>query len=171
MIAALRALGTGIESDGSTLHITPHPVAGGAAVDCGLAGTVMRFLPPIAALADAPVIFDGDPAARQRPMGPVVAALQQLGVRVRAGGPEQPASETPGPVEYLPLTVHGSPDLAGGRVEVDASGSSQFISALLLVAPRLREGLTVQHTGTVRSEERRVGTERRQRCTDKRAPT
>jgi len=45
--------------------------------------------------------------------------------------------------------VHGRPDLAGGRVAVDASGSSQFISALLLVAPRLREGLTVQHTGTV----------------------
>ena len=149
MIAALRALGTGIESDGGTLHITPRPVVGGTAVDCGLAGTVMRFLPPIAALADAPVSFDGDPAARQRPMGPVVAALQQLGVRVRAGGPEQPVSETPGGLDHLPLTVHGSPDLAGGRVEVDASGSSQFISALLLVAPRLREGLTVQHTGSV----------------------
>lgn len=146
MIGALREFGSRIDTDGdeTTIHVTPRPLAGGGRVDCGLAGTVMRFLPPIAALADGPVHFDGDPAARQRPMGPVVAGLTQLGVRV-----EPAASGSAGAAQYLPLVVHGTPGLPGGSIQVDASGSSQFISALLLIAPRLSGGLTVQHTGAV----------------------
>lgn len=155
MIAALRALGTGIEvSDGgSTLHVTPGPITGGADVDCGLAGTVMRFVPPIAALADGPVTLDGDPAARRRPMGPVLRALADLGVRVTspAGGtaaedqpPTPGAADLPG---YLPVVVHGTGSVRGGELKVDASASSQFVSALLLAAPRFTDGLTLRHVG------------------------
>ena len=155
MIGALRAVGTTIEATdhGSTLHITPGPVTGGGTVDCGLAGTVMRFLPPIAALADGPVSLDGDPAARQRPMGPVLRALADLGVRVT--GPGERGATSSGPAgagdlpEYLPVVVHGSGTVRGGEVEVDSSASSQFVSALLLVAPRFTDGLTVHHVGEV----------------------
>ncbi|HLS14713.1 MAG TPA: 3-phosphoshikimate 1-carboxyvinyltransferase, partial [Beutenbergiaceae bacterium] len=84
MIGALRALGTQIRSsdDGTELEVTPGPLRGPAQIDCGLAGTVMRFIPPLAALADGPVQLDGDPAARSRPMAPVLAGLRALGVRV-----------------------------------------------------------------------------------------
>lgn len=144
MIGALRQLGTEIDTDGDLIRLVPHPLTAGGRVDCGLAGTVMRFLPPIAALAGGPVRFDGDPAARKRPMGPITTALRQLGVQVEsATGPDSSAGD------YLPLTVHGPGPLAGGQVDVDASGSSQFVSALLLVAPALRDGLTVRHTGAV----------------------
>lgn len=155
MIAALRALGTQIESTdhGRTLHITPAPLTGGARVDAGLAGTVMRFVPPIAALADGPVTLDGDPAARKRPMGPVLRALAGLGVRVTAAGDQ---SGTSGPAagegavpEYLPVVVHGTGQVRGGEIDVDASASSQFVSALLLAAPRFTEGLTLRHVGEV----------------------
>ncbi|KQB84126.1 3-phosphoshikimate 1-carboxyvinyltransferase [Corynebacterium oculi] len=135
MCAALRAMGTGIavaESDPTTINVTPAPLSG-AEVDCGLAGTVMRFLPPVAALASQPVAFDGDPRARQRPMLPLLDALVALGVSVTG--------------RALPSRVegHGTPE--GGTVEVDASGSSQFVSGLLLSAPRFRRGITVRHRG------------------------
>lgn len=140
MAQALRDLGTGIEDDpaapGDWL-VTPGTSRGGATVDCGLAGTVMRFLPAVAALADGPVRFDGDAGARVRPMGPVLAALRDLGVAVREEG-------EPG---HLPFTVAGSGSVRGGTVEVDASGSSQFVSGLLLTAARFDEGLTLRHTG------------------------
>lgn len=140
MAQALRDLGTGIEDDpaapGDWL-VTPGTSRGGATVDCGLAGTVMRFLPAVAALADGPVRFDGDVGARVRPMGPVLAALRDLGVAVREEG-------EPG---HLPFTVAGSGSVRGGTVEVDASGSSQFVSGLLLTAARFDEGLTLRHTG------------------------
>ncbi|WP_022918200.1 3-phosphoshikimate 1-carboxyvinyltransferase [Ruania albidiflava] len=151
MIGALRSLGTQVEvSDhGHTLRITPGPVTGDAQVDCGLAGTVMRFIPPIAALADGPVTLDGDPAARQRPMGPVLRALVDLGVGVTAKdapGAGAGAADVP---EYLPVVVHGTGQVRGGEIEVDSSASSQFVSALLLAAPRFTEGLTVRHVGEV----------------------
>ncbi len=148
MIGALRALGTRIETSdrGTTLHITPGRLAGGAEVDCGLAGTVMRFVPAIAALADGPVTLDGDPGARQRPMGPVLRALADLGVRVTAAGAAAATVDVP---EHLPVVVHGTGQVRGGEIEVDSSASSQFVSALLLAAPRFTEGLTVRHVGEV----------------------
>ncbi|GAA1990471.1 3-phosphoshikimate 1-carboxyvinyltransferase [Isoptericola halotolerans] len=142
MIGALRALGTTVtEGEApSTLHVTPGRLTGDTDVDCGLAGTVMRFLPPVAALADGEVRFDGDPEARVRPMLPVLAGLHALGVQVSGDGPDLPT--------HLPFTVHGRGRVAGGAVDLDASGSSQFVSALLLAAPRFERPLTLRHIGT-----------------------
>lgn len=137
MADALRALGARVDEDGADWVVTPGPVRGDVDVACGLAGTVMRFLPAVAALADGPVRFDGDPQARLRPMGPVLDALRALGVRVDEDG-------EPG---RLPFTVHGRGSVAGGHVDVDASASSQFVSGLLLAASRFEHGLTVRHTG------------------------
>ncbi|MEE6178860.1 3-phosphoshikimate 1-carboxyvinyltransferase [Mycobacterium sp. 050134] len=134
MIAALRALGLRVDGTGPELtvggRIEPGP---GARVDCGLAGTVLRFVPPLAALADAVVEFDGDEQARARPIAPLLDALRGLGVRIDGDG--------------LPFRVHGGGSVAGGTVAIDASASSQFVSGLLLCAPSFTEGLTVQHTG------------------------
>jgi 3-phosphoshikimate 1-carboxyvinyltransferase len=149
MIAALRALGAGVEAGEapSTLSVTPGRLTGDTDVFTGLAGTVMRFLPPVAALADGPVRFDGDPQARVRPMLPVLAALHALGVDVRAGGGSAPADGPEAFPAHLPFTVLGTGALRGGSVDVDASGSSQFVSGLLLAAARYDEGLTVRHIG------------------------
>lgn len=139
MIAALAALGAHVElaEDGTVrcgLPGRPFPdVSGPAVIDCGLAGTVMRFVPPAAALASAEVHFDGDPQARQRPMGTVLGALSALGVRITG--------------DTLPFTVHGTGRVAGGEVTVDASASSQFVSGLLLSGARYETGLTVRHHG------------------------
>ncbi|TDE96058.1 3-phosphoshikimate 1-carboxyvinyltransferase [Occultella glacieicola] len=149
MIGALRALGVGIEASdgGTTLVVVPGPLRGPAEVDCGLAGTVMRFIPPLAALADGPVRLDGDAGARLRPMGPVLRGLAGLGVSVTG---EDPATGAPADEPlYLPLTVHGTGRVLGGEVEIDASSSSQFVSALLLAAPRFEAGLTLHHVGEV----------------------
>ncbi len=147
MVAGLRALGAritegGAEDDPEGLAagdwlVHPGPVTGGGRVDCGLAGTVMRFLPPVAALAAEPVAFDGDPRARERPMGAVLDGLRQLGAVVDDGGRG-----------LLPFSVRGpAGGLRGGSVRIDASGSSQFVSALLLVGARCAEGLEVVHDG------------------------
>lgn len=143
MIAALRALGATITTsaqDPTTLALTPGPLRGGTSIDCGLAGTVMRFIPPIAALAAGPVHLDGDEAARTRPMAPVLSGLRALGVQI-SGSTE--------PAEFLPVTVHGAGGVTGGEVHIDAAASSQFVSALLLAAPRFTDGLTLRHTGDV----------------------
>ena len=137
MAGALRALGTAVREESRDWFVVPAPLRGNATVDCGLAGTVMRFLPPVAALAQGPVRFDGDVQAYARPMGPVLEALRALGVRVDDHG-------EPG---RLPFTVHGRGALPGGSVDVDASGSSQFVSGLLLAGARYGRGLTVRHTG------------------------
>lgn len=143
MIEALRGLGTGIaelpgdNAFGADLRITPtHELTGSTSIECGLAGTVMRFVPPLAALALGPVAFDGDPYARKRPMRPLLDALRALGADI--------ADEGRG---ALPFTVHGTGSLRGGRVEIDASLSSQFVSALLLAAPHFEQGVHVVHTG------------------------
>ncbi len=146
MAQALRALGTGIEdvrpdgaagADDMDWIVTPAAVLrGGATIDVGLAGTVMRFLPPVAALADGPVHVDGDAGARVRPMGPVLDALRTLGARIDDGGRGT-----------LPLTVDGVGSVRGGAVTLDASASSQFISGLLLAGARYDEGVTVHHDG------------------------
>lgn len=136
MAAALASLGAQLESHGPDLHVTPGPSRGDVDVDCGLAGTVMRFVPPVAALASGEVRFDGDPAARVRPMAPVLRALRDLGVAI-----------TPPGADRLPFTVHGSGRVHGGLVHVDASASSQFISGLLLSAPRFDDGIDLRHVG------------------------
>jgi 3-phosphoshikimate 1-carboxyvinyltransferase len=136
MARALRALGTELTVDAGDWGMTPGPLRGGTHIDVGLAGTVMRFLPPVAALADGPVTFDGDPRARERPLGPVVESLRALGVVVDDGGRGA-----------LPITVHGHGRLRGGEVRIDASASSQFVSALLLAAPRFDHGLVIRHEG------------------------
>jgi 3-phosphoshikimate 1-carboxyvinyltransferase len=137
MAAALRTLGTGVADVDGDWIVTPRDLTGGCSVDCGLAGNVMRFLPPLAGLAVGPVRFDGDPAARRRPMAPVLDALRHLGVQVD--------DDSRG---ALPFTVHGSGRVRGGEVTIDASESSQFVSGLLLSAARYDDGLTVHHDGT-----------------------
>lgn len=140
MVQAVQALGVEVErtGDDTAWQVTPpERLRGGARIDCGLAGTVLRFVPPVAALADGPVRFDGDQAARSRPVAPLLDALRSLGVGID--------SETG---SSLPFQVRGSGTVSGGRVEIDASASSQFVSALLLTGSRFDQGLTVVHTGT-----------------------
>ncbi len=135
MIGALRSLGLRIDGKGTELTVSGRIAPGaGARVDCGLAGTVLRFVPPLAALADVPVTFDGDEQARARPIAPLLDALRGLGVPVDGTG--------------LPFQVHGGGSVAGGTVAIDASASSQFVSGLLLSGASFTEGLTVQHTGS-----------------------
>ena len=138
MAAALRALGAEVDDVGEDGDWVVHPAAlrGPAVVECGLAGTVMRFLPPVAVLVDGAVSFDGDPAARRRPMAPVVGALRALGARIDDGGRGT-----------LPFQVIGSGGLPGGAVTIDASESSQFVSGLLLAGARYADGVTVRHDG------------------------
>ncbi|MFD5426055.1 3-phosphoshikimate 1-carboxyvinyltransferase [Streptomyces sp. NPDC127084] len=149
MAEALRAMGVGIEEQvsssstatggpdsGEAWRIIPAGLHGPATVDVGNAGTVMRFLPPVAALADGPIRFDGDPRSYERPLGGVIDGLRALGARIDDDGRGA-----------LPMTVHGGGALDGGPVEIDASSSSQFVSALLLSAPRFNQGVEVRHTG------------------------
>lgn len=137
MAGALRALGTQVDTrDAARWTVEPAPLRGPAAIDVGLAGTVMRFTVPMAALATGTVTFDGDPQARNRPLGPIVSGLRGLGVAVDA-------SATGG----LPVTVHGTGLVEGGEAVIDASGSSQFVSGLLLSAPRFTKGLVLRHAG------------------------
>jgi 3-phosphoshikimate 1-carboxyvinyltransferase len=136
MTAALRSLGTVVDEDTQAWRVVPGPLVGGATVDCGLAGTVMRFVPPVAALADGRVAFDGDPHMRRRPVGEVLVALRALGVEVEDGGTGR-----------LPFAVHGHGSVPGGQVVVDASASSQFVSALLLAGARYDRGVDVRHRG------------------------
>jgi 3-phosphoshikimate 1-carboxyvinyltransferase len=135
MVAGLTALGVGI-SGGQDWFVTPGQLQGPAHVDCGLAGTVMRFLPPVAALAVGDVRFDGDPRARMRPMAEMVGALKTLGVRVADDGRNA-----------LPFTVHGTGCVAGGEVILDATASSQYVSGLLLCAARFQQPLLLRHRG------------------------
>ncbi|MGP3972860.1 3-phosphoshikimate 1-carboxyvinyltransferase [Streptomyces sp. 8N114] len=121
---------------GEAWRVIPTALQGPATVDVGNAGTVMRFLPPLAALAEGPIRFDGDPRSYERPLHGVIDALRALGARVEDEGRGA-----------LPMTVHGNGSLAGGPVEIDASSSSQFVSALLLSGPGFNQGVEVRHTG------------------------
>ena len=144
MVAGLRALGIGIEETTAVVDgveelqwiVTPAPMQGGVRVDVGNAGTVMRFLPPLAALATGEVVFDGDPRSYERPLGPVIKALEELGVSIDH---EDRYS--------LPLKLNGTGKVGGGELTIDASESSQFLSALLLVAPSFTKGINVKHQG------------------------
>jgi 3-phosphoshikimate 1-carboxyvinyltransferase len=138
MAAALTALGSTVDTSGADWTVEPgisRTDDRSVAVDCGLAGTVMRFVPPVAALRGGETAFDGDPHARTRPMAQVLGALRSLGVAV--------TSRT----DALPFVVEGSGAVRGGTVVIDASTSSQFVSALLLAAPRFDEGIDVRHDG------------------------
>ncbi|HLR94119.1 MAG TPA: 3-phosphoshikimate 1-carboxyvinyltransferase [Jiangellaceae bacterium] len=138
MIDALRALGVAItgpdDARNATWTVTPPArFTGDTTIDCGLAGTVMRFVPPMAALADGRVHLDGDPRARERPLAPLLEGLRDLGVPIEG--------------ELLPITVHGHGEVSGGEITIDAGASSQFISGLLLAGCRFENGLTVHHRG------------------------
>lgn len=140
MVDAIAQLGVAcldsVTGGSDTLLVSPAPLHGNTTIDCGLAGTVMRFVPPLAALADGPVTFDGDAGARARPMGTTIDSLRKLGVLVDDEGRGT-----------LPFTVHGTGAVAGGDVSIDATESSQFVSGLLLSAPRFDNGITLRHTG------------------------
>lgn len=135
MAEALRAMGVGIEEgvgpdgSGEAWRVIPAGLHGPTTIDVGNAGTVMRFLPPVAALADGPIHFDGDLRSYERPLNGVIDALRVLGARIDDDGRGS-----------LPMTVHGGGALDGGPVSIDASSSSQFVSALLLSAPRYNQG-------------------------------
>ncbi|MSX49696.1 MAG: 3-phosphoshikimate 1-carboxyvinyltransferase, partial [Actinobacteria bacterium] len=141
MVKGLRSLGCQIDEvktdDGFDYLITPNKLVGPTQIDVGNAGTVMRFLPPIAALANGLIHFDGDARSHERPLGPVISALEQLGISIEHGNKYR-----------LPLTINGSGKIAGGEIEVDASASSQFVSALLLLGPATENGITVKHIGS-----------------------
>jgi 3-phosphoshikimate 1-carboxyvinyltransferase len=135
MIGALRTLGLTVEGDASELRVSGGVApAEGALVDCGLAGTVLRFVPPLAALGGVAVTFDGDEQARSRPIAPLLAALRALGVDIDN--------------DAMPFRVTGAGSVKGGTVAIDASASSQFVSGLLLCGAAFDDGVTVEHTGT-----------------------
>ena len=148
MIEALRQLGatiTEVPGDGAfgpdleVIPLSPEAPSSRARIDCGLAGTVMRFVPPVAALRKGISVFDGDPHARNRPMGTIIEALKALGVAV--------AAEDGGTPTSLPFEVAGTGEVRGGHLVIDASATSQFVSALLLVGARFTEGLHLEHVG------------------------
>ncbi|MEN9736929.1 MAG: hypothetical protein RJA26_162 [Actinomycetota bacterium] len=137
MIEALQSLGVKIEQNANgDLLVSPKPLTGPAVIDCGLAGTVMRFVPPLAALASGEVRFDGDAAARRRPMHTTIDSLRALGVEVDDAG-----------TGSLPFTLKSTGSVRGGELTIDASASSQFVSGLLLSAARFDEGITLRHEG------------------------
>lgn len=136
MAQALTSLGARVDASEADWAVTPLGTApaGRMEVDCGLAGTVMRFVPPVAGLVRGEVAFDGDPHMRNRPIGEILTALVSLGVDVAGDG-------------ALPFSVHGTGAVRGGAVDIDASASSQFVSALLLAGARFDDGIEVRHVG------------------------
>ena len=137
MAQALSALGSSVEIQDEAFVVTPGTTSDATQVDCGLAGTVMRFVPPVAALSSGNIRFDGDPHARVRPMKQIISALRGLDVEIN--------DDDRG---TLPFTVIGKGFVAGGSVTIDASESSQFVSALLLAGCRYDAGVSVIHSGT-----------------------
>jgi 3-phosphoshikimate 1-carboxyvinyltransferase len=135
MIDGLVALGITITETSDSAHVVPAPLTGPAQIDCGLAGTVMRFVPPVAGLAQGTVYFDGDPRMRERPMTEMLSALRTLGIAIHADA------------QSLPFALEGQGAVEGGEVTIDASSSSQFVSALLLAGARYERGIDIRHDG------------------------
>ena len=133
----LISLGCAIDIRDGSWRVTPGKLRGPAAIDVGNAGTVMRFLPPVAALAAGTISFDGDLRSHERPLAPVIKALEELGVNIEHEGRYS-----------LPLKIDGTGVLRGGEITIDASASSQFLSALLLIGPSTELGITVKHVGS-----------------------
>jgi len=143
MIESLMKLGTQINASERSDYVIVTPTTDidgskslNTSIDCGLAGTVMRFVPPMAALFAGVITFDGDEAARRRPMKTTIDSLRALGVSVDDHG-----------TGSLPFTITSSGEIEGGYLEIDASASSQFVSGLLLAAPRFTKGLELRHIG------------------------
>jgi 3-phosphoshikimate 1-carboxyvinyltransferase len=140
MVKGLQNLGSLIDQikseDGFDYLVKPKKLMGPTHIEVGNAGTVMRFLPPIAALATGLIHFDGDARSHERPMAPVIKALEQLGISIEHNGKYK-----------MPITINGTGKVKGGNVEIDASASSQFVSALMLLAPATEEGITIKNIG------------------------
>lgn len=140
MATALRAMGVGVgepDATGFVVEGNGRLAAPAEALLLGNAGTAMRFLTAACATADGTVVLDGDGHMRRRPIGPLVDALRRLGVRATADGGCPPVR-----VEGM-----GARGLAGGRVEIDAGLSSQYVSALLMLAPRARGPVEITLAG------------------------
>jgi len=135
MSAGLQAMGITITGKDEWI-VTPASLRGPAKIDVGNAGTVMRFLPPLAALAQGDISFDGDSRSYERPLGPVIKALEELGIEIEHDGRYS-----------LPMVINAKGSIPGSDLVIDASASSQFLSALLLVAPSMTNGITAQHRG------------------------
>ncbi|MDH5149374.1 3-phosphoshikimate 1-carboxyvinyltransferase [Brevibacterium casei] len=140
MVGALRSLGATITESDDELHVAPIDFtasagAGPVTIDCGLAGTVMRFVPPIAAATGREVVIDGDEQARVRPMDVTIDSLTRLGATVTSAN------------DALPLTIRAGSSLRGGHLEIAAGSSSQFVSGLLLAAPAMPLGLELSNRG------------------------
>jgi 3-phosphoshikimate 1-carboxyvinyltransferase len=140
MVKGLQSLGCVIDQiktdDGLDYLVKPKKLMGPTQIEVGNAGTVMRFLPPIAALASGLIHFDGDARSHERPIAPVIKALEQLGISIEHNGKYK-----------MPITINGAGKVKGGNVEIDASASSQFVSALMLLAPATQEGITIKNIG------------------------
>jgi 3-phosphoshikimate 1-carboxyvinyltransferase len=140
MVKGLQSLGCEIDQiktdDGFDYLVKPKKLMGPTQIEVGNAGTVMRFLPPIAALATGLIHFDGDARSHERPIAPVIKALEQLGISIEHNGKYK-----------MPITINGAGKVKGGNVEIDASASSQFVSALMLLAPATQEGITIKNIG------------------------
>jgi len=135
MRVALSALGCEVEADGDALRVHGRDgrlSAPDAALDVANSGTTARFLTAAAALADGPVVVDGSPRMRERPIADLVAALAALGARC----------EILGQGGCPPVRVAGG-GLAGGVARIDARRSSQYVSAVLLAAPYARADVTL----------------------------
>lgn len=148
MIDALRRLGAGVEREGeATLRVSGvggvwKPQGREITLDLGNAGTATRFLAAASVVSPVPVIIDGNARMRQRPIGELTGALASLGVTIQhLGAPDCP------PVRIVPPAV----PLHAPKIEFGTLKSSQFVSALLLVAPWISGGLTIRHTATVTS--------------------
>lgn len=146
LVTALRAAGTGVvEAKPGTVEVAPAVFRDGEEggtrrIDVGNAGTTLRFLLPFLARSRGEFVVDGLPRMRERPIGGLVTALRALGGDLRF-------LERDG---HLPLAIRGG-GLRGGRVRLDASISSQFLTALLLAAPFLPGGLEVGLDGELAS--------------------
>lgn len=133
---AIEALGATVSEKDSGWTITPGLTTGTVAIDCGLSGTLMRFAPGLAALREGRTTFDGDPAARNRPMGVLLDGLRQAGVAI------EDAQRG-----LLPFDISGTGSVTGGVVDIDGSASSQFVTGMLLPAARFDRGITLRHFG------------------------
>jgi 3-phosphoshikimate 1-carboxyvinyltransferase len=139
MLDCLAGLGVSVDgSGGDIVRVagsggTMHPTA--SRLDARLAGTTSRFVTALAALADRPVTVDGEPALRARPMGELHEALTVLGASIDHGAA----------AGRLPVTITG-PLRRGGTVSLRGDVSSQFVTALMLVAPLLDGGLRIELT-------------------------
>ena len=135
MLDAMKALGAEVTPRADSVKIAPATLNKDASIHCGLAGTVMRFVPLVAALNNGKITFDADKEAKARPLQGVFDALDQLGVNYEKGS------------DSFPFAVIGNAGTNATEVTLDASKSSQFVSALMLVAPKLEKGLVINHQG------------------------